>query len=147
MENGGAKDYRQLKKQPFAHHEGGISKRTVYHSSWRDGCEIVNQKRERGTASGSPSQVFVVNAVAASAGRCQRCAPQERCSYSTIICIRGGVCHTSFPVSIPPFYSCACGNASSFLIFLHQQCQCLQTFFVRLCPPKTPTVSQAIRSQ
>jgi len=41
------------------------------------------QKRERGTAFGSPSQVFVVSAVAASAGRCQRCAPQERCDLST----------------------------------------------------------------
>jgi hypothetical protein len=36
-----------------------------------NGSEIVNQKRERGTVSSSPSLVFVVNAVAASAGRCQ----------------------------------------------------------------------------
>jgi len=34
------------------------------------GLRLLAQKRERGTASGSPSQVFVVNAVAASAGRC-----------------------------------------------------------------------------
>ena len=43
------------------------------------GLGFLGQKRERGTVSGSPSHVFVVNAVAASAGRCQRCAPQERC--------------------------------------------------------------------
>ena len=69
------------------------------------GLGFLPQKRERGTDSGSPSQVFVVNAVAASAGRCQRCAPQERCSHSTVVCIPGGVRHTSFPVSILPSYS------------------------------------------
>jgi len=37
----------------------------------RKGLRFLGQKRERGTASGSPSQVFVVFAVAASAGRCQ----------------------------------------------------------------------------
>jgi len=36
-----------------------------------EGPEFLGQKRERGTASGSPSQVFVVYAVAAPAGRCQ----------------------------------------------------------------------------
>ena len=35
------------------------------------GLGFLGQKRERGTASGSSSQVFVVNAVAASAWRCQ----------------------------------------------------------------------------
>jgi len=69
------------------------------------GLGFLGQKRERGTASGSPSQVFVVNAVAASAGRCQRCAPQERCGHSTVVCIPGGVSHTSFPVSMLPSYS------------------------------------------
>jgi len=69
------------------------------------GLGFLPQKRERGTDSGSPSQVFVVNAVAASAGRCQRCAPQERCSHSTVVCIPGGVRHTSFPVSILHSYS------------------------------------------
>src|SRR5208283_213125 len=73
----------------------------------RKGLRFLGQKRERGTASGSPSQVFVVFAVAASAGRCQRCAPQERCGHSTIVCIPGGVSHTSFPVSMLPSYSCA----------------------------------------
>jgi hypothetical protein len=68
---------------------------------------FLGQKRERGTASGSPPQVFVVFAVAASAGRYQRCAPQERCGHLTIVCIPGGVSHTSFPVSMLPSYSCA----------------------------------------
>ena len=71
MENGEAKEYRQLRGWSFARHEGVISNRRVYlFSGGGDNCEIVNQKRERGTVSGSPSQVFVVNAVAASAGRC-----------------------------------------------------------------------------
>jgi len=69
--DGDAEEASQLKRQPFAHHEGGISNQRVYHSSARDSCEIVNQKRERGTVSSSPSQVFVVSALAASAGRCQ----------------------------------------------------------------------------
>ena len=71
MGSGGGREYCQLKRQPFAPHEGGISNRRVSHSSGRDSCEIVNQKRERGTVSSSPSQVFVVSALAASAGRCQ----------------------------------------------------------------------------
>ena len=66
---------------------------------------FLGQKRERGTVSGSPSHVFLVNAVAASAGRCQRCAPQERCCHSTFICVPGGVSHASFPVSMLPSYS------------------------------------------
>jgi hypothetical protein len=33
-------------------------------------CETVNQKRERGTACGSPSLVFVIYALEAPAGRC-----------------------------------------------------------------------------
>ena len=36
------------------------------------GLGFLRQKRERGTACGSPSQAFVVNAMAASAGRCKR---------------------------------------------------------------------------
>src|SRR5579872_3340220 len=60
---------------------------------------MLGTQRERGTASGSPSQVFVVNAVAASAGRCQRRAPQERCGHSTIISVPGGV--ITPPVGIP----------------------------------------------
>jgi len=108
---------------------------------------MLGTQRERGTAYGSPSQVFVVIAAAAPMGRCKRCAPQERCGHSTVVCIPGGVSHASFPVSMPSFYSCECANASSFLIFLHQQCQCLRTFFSRLCPPKTPTASQAIGSE
>jgi len=70
MGNGGAREYCQLKRQPFARHEGGVTNQRVYQSSGRDSCEIVNQKRERGTVSSSPSQVAVVNAEAASAGRC-----------------------------------------------------------------------------
>jgi len=69
------------------------------------GLGFLGQERERGTASGSPSQVFVVNAVTASAGRCQRCAPQERCDLSTNLCVPGGVLAPS--VSILPSYSCA----------------------------------------
>ena len=65
------------------------------------GLGFLPQKRERGTASGSPSRVFVVNAVAASAACCQ---PQERCSHSTVVCIPGGVRHTSFPLCILPSY-------------------------------------------
>jgi len=71
MGSGEAEENRQLKGLLLAHHEGGISDRKVYHSSRRDSCETVNQKRERGTVSSSPSQVFVVSALAASAGRCQ----------------------------------------------------------------------------
>jgi hypothetical protein len=66
---------------------------------------FLRHKRERGTAYGSPSQVFVVVAVAASAGRCQRCAPQERCGLSTNLCVPGGVLAPS--VSMLPLYSCA----------------------------------------
>ena len=43
--------------------------------------------------------------MAASAGRCQRCAPQERCDLSTNLCVPGGVLAPS--VSILPSYSCA----------------------------------------
>jgi hypothetical protein len=115
MENGEAVEYRQIRGWSFARHEGGISNRRVYlFSGGGDNCEIVIQKRERGTASGSPSQVFVVNAVAASAGRCQRCAPQKRCSHLTIVFMPGGV--ITPPVSIPSFYSSACTNASATLI-------------------------------
>jgi len=70
MGNEGAKEYRQLKGLLLAHHEGGISTRRVYpppEGQLRDG----ESKRERGTVSSSPSQVFVVFALAASAGRCQ----------------------------------------------------------------------------
>jgi len=68
---------------------------------------MLGTQRERGTAYGSPSQVFVVVALAASAGRRQRCAPQKRCGHSTIVCIPGGVRHASFPVSTLRSYSCA----------------------------------------
>src|SRR5208283_3800444 len=73
---------------------------------------VWSQKRERGIRqpTDSPSQVVVVNAVAASAGRCQRCAPQERCDYSTNLCMPGGVFPPS--VSIPPSYASPSGNAS-----------------------------------
>jgi hypothetical protein len=73
---------------------------------------VWSQKRERGIRqpTDSPSQVVVVNAVAASAGRCQRCAPQERCDYSTNLCMPGGVFPPS--VSIPPSYASASRIAS-----------------------------------
>jgi hypothetical protein len=41
------------------------------HTPQCKGLGFLGQKRERGTASGSPPQVSVVYAVAASAGRCQ----------------------------------------------------------------------------
>src|ERR1035441_2758127 len=66
---------------------------------------FFRQKRERGTASGPPSQVLFVFAVAASAGRCQWCAPQKRCSHLTIVFMPGGV--ITPPVSMLPSYSCA----------------------------------------
>ena len=71
MGSGEAEENRQLKGLLLARHEGGISSRRVYQSSGKDSYKIVNQKRERGTVSSSPSQVFVVFALAASAGRCQ----------------------------------------------------------------------------
>ena len=45
------------------------------------------QKCERGIRqlADSPFLDLAVDAVAASAGRCQRCAPQERCGHSTIL--------------------------------------------------------------
>ena len=60
-------------------------------------------KRERGAATGSPSQAIVVRTVGTSAGRCQRFAPQERCFYATTIPMPGGV--ATPPVGISFLYT------------------------------------------
>ena len=76
--------------------------------------EDLRPKRERGIRllTDSPPQVFVVNAVAASAGRCQRCAPQERCDLATYLCMPGGAVPPP-SVCILPSYSSTSGIASA----------------------------------
>jgi hypothetical protein len=77
----------------------------LYQHADRVRAKISGPKRKRGAVFGPPFQAIVVNAAAASAGRCQRRAPQERCDLSTNLCVPGGVVPPS--VSILLSYACS----------------------------------------